>query len=172
MAARWEHARVEFILKHLGLVQHKKAFKNFVREKKNDGLFTCELFLAAFPAFPLLLGTSTLPMIHEPLHRCEKAFHPEWFRNFMKLPFMEAYSELHDKYGDRTESAAVGLVFPRKGFPQGLLVHNGDLATFVPPNSSAHTYYGSGPVGMTITVQPFVGWLTKVKSQVELVPSF
>lgn len=167
---RWEHARVEFVFNRFGFSKQKRKLTTLAIERKGDNLLTFALFHEMYPDFPMLLGANRLSHLSDPLHRSPKAFHPEWFKNFNKLPFMTGYREVFEQYGEITDIKPVGMMFPRKGFQQGLIVHNGDISTFVPGGSSCHVYFGDGENAVNLVVQPFVGWLDHLKKSMDWRP--
>jgi len=132
-AKRWEHSRVYWTVQQLGL---QKELKKFERENRVD-----------FLSFQWLNDLSCLPMylacVHDlgkqPLHRQQKAIHPNWFKDFPKLPFIEHYVDLVKNLPPIIDRPIV-LIFPRKGFGQGLILHNGDLVDYLPFDTGCHVY--------------------------------
>jgi len=47
------------------------------------------------------------------------------------------------------------MVFPRKGFPDGLIVHNGQIEDFLPAHSGCHVYHGGPKHSLRLVVQPY-----------------
>jgi len=183
---RWLHARVRYTISRLGLGSFKRRLMRKAAELQDEAFLNFKLFDEEFPTFPVLLGCTRLSVDHpklrrkkgeeedpvdlkgviapgKQLHRDPRAFHPEWFKNFMRLPFMYWYQDLYEEWGGVDNPKPVGLVFPRKGFAQGLVVHNGGLDNFVGPNGSCHVYVGGGKKPMTLVVQPFQSMLDHVK---------
>ena len=54
-----------------------------------------------------------------------------------------------------------GLVFPRRGFREGLIAHNGDWSAFVPAGVGAHLFKLSE--SETLVVQPYSAFLSHVR---------
>ena len=52
---------------------------------------------------------------------------PRWFENFRGLPFVAPFHDFITAVGPSSDLKPSGLVFPRKGFRQGLVIYNGDL---------------------------------------------
>ena len=101
--------------------------------------------------FPMTFGYTRLPG-RVPIHKDPESIHPAWFKTFNSLPVVKVYDELFDS-ADTTRP--FGLVFPRKGFAQGLIIHNGDLQLFVPASSCCHFYRGDGRRKKDLVVQPY-----------------
>ena len=166
-ALKWETARVEATVKRL------KLHKNVLGElrKQSGGELTLEGFNDRFPNFPVVLGGNSLVGM-EPLHRHSGAIHPMWFKSFRNLPFISFYEDLLHVAG--VDSLAdsnfrpFGLVFPRKGFRDGLIVHNGDWEAFTADNSSCHLFKGKG--GFTLLVQPYAAFLDHVRDGISWTP--
>ena len=168
-ALKWETARVEATVKRL------KLHKNVMGElrKQSGGELTFEGFNDRFPNFPVVLaGTALVGM--EPLHRHSGAIHPMWFKSFRNLPFISFYEDfIHTtaSLASFTNSVALrprGMVFPRKGFRDGLILHNGDWESFTADNSSFHLFKGKD--GFTLLVQPYVAFLDHVRDGISWTP--
>ena len=164
---KWETARVEATVKRL------KLHKNVLGElrKQSGGELTFEGFNDRFPNFPaVLFGTALAGM--EPLHRHSGAIHPMWFKSFRNLPFISFYEDaLHvagsEGLSDTDGFRPFGLVFPRKGFRDGLILHNGDWEAFTADNSSFHLFKGKD---FTLLVQPYAAFLDHVRDGISWTP--
>jgi hypothetical protein len=167
----WEHARVRYALGRLGLGSYRKRLEKKARDLQGTDYLTFALLDEEFPTFPIRLTANRMATTEkkeggekkivpaEPLHRNPKAFHPEWFKNFLALPFSKLYEEAFGSLGQVTQLKPIGMVFPRRGFPQGLVIHNGDVHDFLSPQSSCHLYVGGGKKPMTLVVQSFQSML-------------
>jgi|TARA_R110000824_G_scaffold82768_15_gene207528 hypothetical protein len=159
---KWESARVEYAIKRLKLGRHALRELQAVAP---SGRISFDDFNNRFPTFPMLLSASSLPG-ETPMHRNPKGIHPMWFKSFKGLPFISFYEEELERYKAEVfgndESRVLGMVFPRKGFAHGLVVHNGDWQTYLPQNSGCHLYQGGKVKSMTLVVQPFSGLLDHV----------
>ena len=158
---KWESARVEYTIKRLKLGSH--VLKE-LHSQVPGGKLSFADFNNRFPTFPMLLAASSLHG-EKPLHRHPKGIHPMWFKSFTGLPFIRFYEEelerhKSDIFGD--ESRVLGMVFPRKGFAHGLIIHNGEWQTYLPKNSGCHLYQGGKIKSMTLLVQPFTALLDHV----------
>ena len=97
------------------------------------------------------------------LHRDPRAIHPMWFKSFLSLPFVKLYEERLEELYDAKQKKPFGMVFPRKGFAQGLILHNGNWDLFVPNQSSCHIFKGSKKKSMTLLVQPYSSFIDHVR---------
>lgn len=151
-AKQWESKRVEWTLRRLGLEKQRKEI-----------IFASEDKLYNFDAFNKLgfpVHLHAYPMISEtPIHRDPKAIHPLWFKSFLKLKFVSGFEEFFDNFSDK-KTKPMGIVFPRKGFAQGLIMHNGDWELFVPPQSSCHIFKGDK---MNLVVQGYSDFIDHVR---------
>ncbi len=180
MDRRWEHARVRYTLTRLGLAKYNSQMSRKVSDRPEEAYLTFELFDEFFPSFPMILSTDRLSTVEvqktgskeldetakvdaPPLHQNLKAVHPRWFKSFLALPFIPPYEEIFNKRGSGTKLRPVGLVFPRKGFPQGLVVHNGDVYDFVSQKSGCHYYLGGGKKPMNLVVQSYQSLLDQIR---------
>lgn len=155
-ARQWESSRVEWTLRRLALLEQRKE----ILASSENGLYSFAEFNRVV-SFPVILEANPLRE-GLPLHKNPKAIHPLWFKSFTQLPFMQQYEEHFHKYKDREKP--IGMVFPRKGFSQGLVVHNGDWDIFVPPNSSCHMFKGgSKKLSINLVVQSYAEFIDNVK---------
>lgn len=91
---------------------------------------TFRAFNDAYPTFPLLLGAKRLDGVS--LHTDPRAMLPALFKEFGQAPFVTAYEEFYEAAAERAHGRAVGLVFPRKGFKNGLVIYAADKLTEIP----------------------------------------
>ncbi len=151
-AKQWESKRVEWTLRRLGLEKQRKE----MLAASEDKLYAFQAFNTL--GFPIYLNAH--PMIDEiPIHRDPKAIHPMWFKSFFALKFVSVFVELFDGFVEK-KTKPMGVIFPRKGFAQGLIMHNGDWELFVPPQSSCHIYKGDK---MNLVVQSYSDFIDHVR---------
>jgi len=164
-SGKWESTRVE------GTVRKLKLNVACLRHMKRDsfGNLSFETFNDYFAGFPMILGASALPELPA-LHRNEKAIHPLWFKSFTSLPFIKFYEDLLHRYGTRDSDHPVGLVFPRKGFRDGMILHNGHLDTYVGERGSCHLFRGKQD--RRLIVQPYSAFLDRIRDYHEWTPNF
>jgi hypothetical protein len=167
---KWEAARVEYAVKKLKLGRHVSAE---LRAHSSGSHISFNEFNNRFPTFPLLLSASSLPG-EKAIHRDPKGVHPMWFKSFKGLSFIKFYEEELERYksdvfGDH--SRVLGMVFPRKGFVHGLVVHNGDWQTFLPHNAGCHLYQGGTGKSVTLVVQPFTALLDHIRAGLHWEPA-
>ena len=156
-AHQWESARVEWTLRRM----KRDAARKEILSESSTGLYTFEAFNRVVD-FPMSLFAEAMKD-EPPLHRDTRAIHPIWFKAFIGLPFMSYYEERFSEFIQNNSERALGMVFPRKGFSQGLIVHNGDWDLFVPPQSSCHIFKGGKKHSMNLIVQPFMGFIDHVR---------
>lgn len=135
----YENARIRYMLSQLGLGRVSRDFERFVVERcgEEDAFFTFPLFEEFFGPLPLLLHIDRLKD-GPPLHERDDCAHPLWWKRFFKLPFVSRYLEWRESVG--AQRRPTGLIFPLKGFPQGLVVHDGSLEKFLDKRQAAHVY--------------------------------
>lgn len=157
--AQWEHARVEFVLKHFKIRHRRREILDTVEARSGVRHLNFAAFAAAFPTFPVELSTDTLAD-HVPLDRNKKAVLPYWFKSFESLPFVPPFLDLvRDRVDD---GRIVGLIFPRRGFQQGLVIHNGD-ERFIPSQVSCFIHRRRvRKRDMTFYVLPFHVFLDQI----------
>jgi len=149
---QWESSRVEWTLRRLKLESQRKELA--------VGYFTFVEFNRVVN-FPMRLAAE--PMLGQrPVHRDPLLIHPMWFKSFQGLSFVRSYEEKFEDLGNPLGQLPFGMVFPRKGFLQGMLLHNGDWDLFVPPKSSCHIFKGGKKHSMNLVVQPYAGFIDHV----------
>lgn len=154
---QWESARVEWTLRRLKFEAQRKE----ILSDAPDGRYTFEAFNRVVE-FPMdLFGESLAD--DPPIHRDQRSIHPIWFKAFVGLPFVRYYEERFTEHVSKNPERPLGMVFPRKGFSQGLILHNGDWDLFVPPQSSCHLFKGGKKHSMNLIVQPFMGFIDHVR---------
>ncbi len=157
-ASKWESSRVEWTLKRLKLDIQRKQL---MAEAGFDRGFTYINFARVAPSFPVdLVAEPRRGQL--PIHRDTKAVHPLWFKAFRGLPFVADYEARFEECSK--EGRPFGMVFPRKGFLQGMVLHNGDWELFVPPQSSCHLFKGGKKRTMTLIVQPYQSFIDQIRN--------
>lgn len=157
-ALQYESTRVEWTLKRLNYDQARKQLYS----QGTPGEYTFAEFGQIVSDFPMELFCDPRKGCI-PIHRDQKATHPQWFKSFKKLPFVEGY--LNKLSSTRTDpNKPLGMVFPRKGFAQGLLLHNGSHEDFVPPRGSCHLYKLDD--GLHLVVQPYQTFVDQIKNSI------
>jgi hypothetical protein len=155
-AKHWESSRVKWTLQRLNIVKQRKELACLA----GNGAHTFVEFNRVVD-FPMYLCSDSLQGI-KPIHRDPKAIHPLWLKSFRSLPFVERYEEHFRTMISTYKHKPLGMIFPRKGFAQGLIIHNGDWELFVAPNSSCHVYR-SKKQAMNLIVQPYSGFIDHIR---------
>lgn len=155
---QWESARVEWTMRRLTLERQRKE----ILSAASGGQYTFAEFnrVVSFPMHLFANPLNDLPCIH----RDPKARHPLWFKAFRDLPFVKLYEERFEELMSAHQQQPIGMVFPRKGFSQGLILHNGDWDLFVPPQASCHIFKGGKKHAMNLIVQPYIGLIDHIRT--------
>lgn len=152
----WEHARVRYAMTRLRLDKRwQRVVQAYGEQHQGHAHLQFASFNAVFSDFPLALAADCL-YGQTPLHASSKAVLPRWFQTFRDLPFVPPYLDF--AAGDAGKRRPAGLVFPRKGLAQGLVIHNGDLQ-FLLPGGSCFLHEARAKRGRKqlprLVVQPF-----------------
>jgi hypothetical protein len=154
---QWESGRVDWTLRRLGLEKQRREMFS----SSDSGVYTFAEFNRVVD-FPVFLFAE--PMIGAlPLHRDPKAIHPMWFKSFRGLPFVQRYEEHFETLIATHKNKPLGMVFPRKGFSQGLVIHNGDWELLVAQQASCHIFKGGRKHAMNLIVQPYNGFIDNIR---------
>lgn len=119
-----EERKVAFLLNRLGMPKAKWRLLRTAEARTGHKQLTLELFNEAYPSFPLLLAYS-----HEAgdgLHKHRDATMPAQHTRFHDFPPLKFYEDWFERAEKEANGRAVGLLFPRKGIQQGLILHNGE----------------------------------------------
>jgi hypothetical protein len=153
-AEQFEEGRVKFVLNRCKLLDHKRELlRARARELGQFGRLTFDLFNERFRDFPILLGSHTLGGIK--LHQDQRSVLPNWFTNFPKLPFVEAYREFYVARHELANGRPLGVVFPRHGFRQGMIIHNGGLDEYWYRHTMVVYHGGTSKKSYQLFVQAF-----------------
>lgn len=155
---QWESTRVEWTLRRLKLEPQRKE----IASSAVGGQYTFSDFRRVVSSFPAYLLAEPMAGVQQ-LHRDPRAIHPMWFKSFLSLPFVKLYEERLEELYDTKQKKPFGMVFPRKGFAQGLILHNGNWDLFVPNQSSCHIFKGSKKKSITLLVQPYSSFIDHVR---------
>lgn len=119
-----EERLVAFTFKALGMADRSRALALRRERQTGERRLTFRDFCDEYRSFPLLLGADRLAGVS--LHTDPRMFLPALFKSFHKCPFVAAYDAFAERARRLAGSRAVGLVFPRKGIPHGLVAHDGE----------------------------------------------
>ncbi len=137
----FERDRVAFVMKTLGCGPKKlKDLRAAGRDMAGQPDLYFDCFNAMFPEFPFALGASTLRHLPLPyktrgeqtkttspdytVHRDYHSLEPMRYKAFEQVPFVVAYGKMSDRLQEVAVGRSVGLVFPRRGIIQGLMIHD------------------------------------------------
>jgi hypothetical protein len=142
----------------LSRLKREAALKQLKKEK--DYFLTFDDFRTAIPDFPVYLVAEPLAD-SGPIHRDSRFVHPLWFKSFFGLPIVSKYEEYFSELKSFLGGKPLAMIFPRKGFLKGLILHNGDPELYLPEKSSCHLY--KGKQGKTLLVQPYMAFTDHVQ---------
>lgn len=151
-AVQWESKKVEWTLRRFGLEQQRKE----MLYSSEDKLYSFKAFNTL--GFPMQLCANAM-LEQMPIHKDPKSIHPAWFKSFANLSFCKNFDEALDSFIEK-KTKPMGMIFPRKGFAQGLIIHNGDWELFLPPQSSCHLFRGDK---MNLVVQSYSEFIDHVR---------
>ena len=120
MAQAYERARVKYLMTRCGMSSRLRALRSLHAERFGSPGLSFELFAELFPGCPVAFAADRLDGLQ--LHRDPGSALPAWFSRFSDLPFIAPFEKHLERLGGRGDRAAA-LVFPRKGFAQGLVIH-------------------------------------------------
>jgi hypothetical protein len=123
--SQFEETRVDYLLKALNLGKVAGALWRRSKQETGHATLSFEQFNQEFPSSPLLLGASTLDGAK--LHTDARVMLPALFKRFDAAPFVTAFEEFYEREEGRAQGRTLGLVFPRKGLRQGLIIHGEGL---------------------------------------------
>lgn len=133
-----EHAKVTYVLATLHLSQYKHVMMDLAENETGRRRLTFDCFNQVIHDFPSTLRSHNFAELKKPMHLVQEAILPNLFRHFAKAPFVKKYNEMKEEY--RTSNKPFGLLFPRKGLQQGLVIHNGYQGDFVPAGASCFVW--------------------------------
>lgn len=144
---KWEHGRVRWLCARLGVgPKQRRAIEEAGGGHGGPARLTFAEFCRAFPEFPLWLAADR--DVGRRLHVDPKAVLPRWFSHFHALPFVRAW-EYAAESKPPDAGRPTGLVFPRKGVPAGLVVHDADSLIACGP-SFLYPYGEGGAYRLTV----------------------
>lgn len=152
-----ESRLVLWTLKRLSLERLKL---NFLNNTGNENQLSFTEFNRIVYDFPVALAFAPAPKVE--MHLDPKSIQPHWFTAFLSLPIVKQYE---NSYSFLTEQGAVtnkpiGLIFKRKGIPDGLIIHNGDWDRFAAVNSGCYLYRGKQ---QNLLVQTYRSFIDNIK---------
>lgn len=136
---QYEESRIAYLLKALNMPKAASRLREEEHRHSGDVRLTCRAFNERYTSFPVLLGTSILGGVK--LHLDKTALLPALFRQFDQAPFVRAYEDFFEQHQGDAEGRVLGLVFPRKGIRQGLIILNEELEA-VPYHGLTLVYSG------------------------------
>lgn len=122
----FEEGRLEFLLKtfKLNVPPVKRDLRKRTEERTGHPDLSFASFGELYESFPIVLGASRLKGVQ--LHLTASAMVPAMFKAFGATPFVAAFDDFFERTAPRADGKPVGLIFPRKGFKQGMVVYAAD----------------------------------------------
>lgn len=138
---QFEQERLKWLLTRLKLKHHMSRIINRYKAETGRTELRFEAFNEHFPTFPFLLGCTKLQGIPMPgrlkadgtqrvtpldyhIYMDPASTEPARFKNFQKVPFVGAYKDFYAAAMKRARGRKIALLFPRKGFLHGMVMHN------------------------------------------------
>lgn len=139
-ATAWESTRVRHLLTKFGANASTARLKAFEQGRTGTTDLTFHAVAEVFPHVPFVFRASTLRGIPVPydsgrtdrdyaVDRDWRSTEPSRFKNFRHVPFVLEFLRQFESMSPNEERAC-GLVFPRRGFAHGLVVHDDDSETY------------------------------------------
>ena len=136
----WESTRVRHLLNKLGAAHLTARLQLAERGRTGTSDLTFNAVGDVLPNFPFLLRASTLRGIEVPyddgktstsyaVDRDWRSTEPSRFKDFRNVPFVVEFFRQFEAIPP-DETRACGLVFPRRGFVHGLVIHDDDSEIF------------------------------------------
>ncbi len=131
----YETRLINFLLKELRLTRRRSELLEMQQRRTTDlAPITLAVFNDAFPEFPLVMACSRLQ--GKRLHICVDTLLPNLFKNYQRAPYVKHYDlEAYQRFQHTAQGRTIGLIFPYKGVPKSLVVHNGGLDQFRYPGT-------------------------------------
>lgn len=128
----FEEGKVTYLLKafKMNVRVVTQTLRQQTRERTGQPRLLLRAFNETFSSFPLLLGATRLDGVK--LHTATTATLPALFKNFGSAPFVDAYESFYEQMEGRAQGRAVGLIFPRKGLKNGLIIYTVDDPLRIP----------------------------------------
>lgn len=168
--ARFEHTRVEMLLRALGLSGRTRELLNYSKMAWSVSRLTFSLFDEMFPSFSWRL-------VSKSFYRVDGLVDPAysmrwWFTDFDKTLIWHWYKIFHRQhlYYSRTRTSRgtpvpdsrqirpLGMIFPLGGIKGGLIIHNGPPQTLSPRFVYDDFQLETEQVDMRCRVEGFGAW--------------
>jgi hypothetical protein len=155
-AGRFEAALVRHMLKRLSLPKSaERRVRDRWQEQHGERYLKFAAFNAVFSTFPFLMGSTRL---ETHVHEDPKSTEPARFKKFSRVPFVQSYEEFFQDVAVEAATRSTALVFPRRGFRYGLVIHNDESETYW-DKGLCWVYKGEKH---RLYVQPFVNLLDAI----------
>lgn len=138
----WEDSKVKYLLGVFKIPKQARDVASVAERQTGKPDLTLRAFDEVYPSFPIVLGASRLGGVQ--LHLDKTAMIPALFKAFGAAPFMKAYEQFYETAAPRAGGRPVGLIFPRKGLKNGMVVYAADDPQIIPfcEREAFFTYVG------------------------------
>ncbi len=126
----FEDGKVNYVLGVFKIRHHAPALRKIAERQTGKPDLTFRAFDEGHPSFPIVLGASRLGGVQ--LHLDQKAMIPALFKAFGSAPFVTEFEQFYETAVARACGRPVGLIFPRKGFRNGMVVYATDDPQVIP----------------------------------------
>lgn len=158
---RWEENTVKLVLKSFGLQKVAPRIAKLNEEMTGYPNVTAAAFHEMFPDFPIYFGTAYITG----LHANPKCMMPQLMNNFSNTPVIGLFEEFLKEVPEDQRERCLGLVFPRRGYTRGMIIHTGH--GFWRRNVLRLVYdYGTPKKKERLVLEPFqslIAWMGKQK---------
>jgi hypothetical protein len=126
--AGFERTKVRYLMTVLGLAGEIPRLRRLYADVHGKPGLSFAIFNEQYPTFPVLLRADRLNGVE--LYTDNRAVLPAWFqtKKTRKVPFFPAFEAF--RWGRHSCGRVPGLVFPRKGFPRGMVIHGPGLERY------------------------------------------
>jgi hypothetical protein len=171
-SASFERESVRYVTREMGLTsRHVNALLDRYEALTGKRELRFSTFNEAYSSFPVFLGSHTLRCLGGPwpkptgpdycVHRDMSSVEPQRFKRFGGVPFVVAYQDFYNASFREAAGRPIGLVFPRRGFMRGMIIHNDASERFWREGLS--WVYKVPGTENRLYVQPFIFFLQAIK---------
>lgn len=127
-AAQFEETLVKHMLARLKLSEFKSELLGIWHSQHGEYRLKFASLNFKFPTFPFVLGSGRFE--GDPVHKDRKSTEPARFKSFASVPFVEMFREFKEQVDAEAGWRNVGLIFPRKGFRYGMIIHDNEEESY------------------------------------------
>lgn len=138
---QFERERLKWLLTRFKLKHHIARLIRYCESETGTAALRFSAFNDCFPTFPFVIGCTRLQRVPMPgrvrkggqpkltpldyhIHRDPASTEPARFKQFQAVPFVGAYQTFYNEAAKHANGRAIALIFPRRGFLHGMVMHN------------------------------------------------